>query len=37
MKQLQQLFANNRVWAARIQADDPDFFGKLIHQPKNGS
>lgn len=32
MKQLGQLFANNRAWAERIQAEDPDFFRKLSQQ-----
>jgi carbonic anhydrase len=26
------LFANNRAWAARVTADDPDFFGRLVAQ-----
>ena len=26
---LSQLFQNNRDWAERIRAEDPDFFGKL--------
>ena len=32
MKNLSQLFANNRAWAARIQRQDPDFFLKLSRQ-----
>ncbi len=30
MKYLPQLFANNRAWAAKIKAQDPDFFGRLV-------
>jgi carbonic anhydrase len=29
---LEQLFQNNRDWAASINAKDPDFFGKLAIQ-----
>lgn len=32
MKALRHLFANNRAWAARIQAEDPEFFTKLTRQ-----
>lgn len=32
MKALSQLFANNRAWAAKIRAEDPDFFAKLSSQ-----
>lgn len=32
MQILNQLFANNRAWAARITADDPEFFAKLSRQ-----
>ena len=27
-----QLFENNRQWAHRMKAEDPDFFGKLAQQ-----
>ncbi len=29
---LEQLFTNNRTWAANRIAEDPDFFGKLVAQ-----
>ncbi|MFN3586302.1 MAG: carbonate dehydratase [Moraxellaceae bacterium] len=29
---LDELFQNNRAWAERIKAEDPDFFEKLAHQ-----
>jgi carbonic anhydrase len=32
MRKLKNLFDNNKKWAARIQADDPDFFKKLSTQ-----
>ena len=32
MKELSHLFANNRAWAGKIQAEDPDFFAKLSRQ-----
>ncbi len=32
MKYLPQLFANNRAWAARLSAEDPDFFETLAKQ-----
>jgi carbonic anhydrase len=32
MRELSQLFANNRAWAARILAGDPEFFEKLSRQ-----
>src|SRR5690606_15292774 len=32
MRTLKQLFENNRAWAARMIADDPDFFHKLTSQ-----
>jgi carbonic anhydrase len=32
VKSLQQLFENNRAWAARIRARDPEFFRKLSRQ-----
>jgi carbonic anhydrase len=32
MESLNQLFANNRSWAARIRKQDPDFFLKLSLQ-----
>ena len=31
-RDLAQLFANNRAWAARMLARDPDFFGQLAAQ-----
>ena len=32
MRALKQLFDNNRVWAERLQRQDPDFFRKLSQQ-----
>jgi carbonic anhydrase len=32
MKELSQLFENNRAWVARITANDPGFFQKLSKQ-----
>ena len=32
MRTLERLLANNRVWAAKILADDPDFFSTLSKQ-----
>lgn len=32
MKELDQLFDNNKAWAARIRKQDPDFFKKLSLQ-----
>jgi carbonic anhydrase len=32
MRGLRQLFDNNRVWAERLQRQDPDFFRKLSQQ-----
>jgi carbonic anhydrase len=32
MKELSHLFANNRAWADRIRAEDPEFFVKLARQ-----
>ncbi len=32
MKELSHLFANNRAWAEKIRADDPEFFLKLSRQ-----
>lgn len=32
MPTVSQLFENNRRWAARMLADDPQFFGKLSRQ-----
>jgi carbonic anhydrase len=32
MKTLDELFENNRAWAARTVADDPDFFKRLTAQ-----
>ncbi len=34
MRALQHLFANNRLWAERIKAQDPEFFGKLTKQQR---
>ena len=32
MRHLQHLFANNRAWAARVTAADPQFFSRLASQ-----
>lgn len=32
MSVLERLLANNRAWAERVSADDPDFFARLTHQ-----
>jgi carbonic anhydrase len=32
MRSLTHLFANNRGWAARVRAEQPDFFEKLARQ-----
>ena len=32
MSSLQNLFDNNRAWAARLEADDPGFFARLAAQ-----
>src|SRR3954464_7242479 len=32
MRELSDLFENNRKWAARIRAQDPDFFAELSRQ-----
>jgi len=32
MRHLQHLFANNRAWASRVTADDPQFFVRLAGQ-----
>ncbi|MFM7785312.1 MAG: carbonate dehydratase [Gammaproteobacteria bacterium] len=32
MKELPELFANNRRWAARVTGDDPEFFERLSQQ-----
>ena len=32
MRKLRQLFDNNRAWADRIRAQDPEFFQKLSRQ-----
>ena len=32
MRKLRQLFDNNKVWADRIRAQDPEFFRKLSRQ-----
>ena len=29
---LDDVFRNNRIWAERIKAEEPDFFEKLAHQ-----
>ena len=31
---IRQLFDNNRAWAAKMTADDPEFFQKLAQQQK---
>ena len=32
MRDIEQLFANNRIWSDRIHAEDPDFFARLAAQ-----
>ncbi|MEW6354251.1 MAG: carbonate dehydratase [Pseudomonadota bacterium] len=32
MRTLRKLFENNRAWAASVNASDPEFFSKLVHQ-----
>lgn len=32
MRQLTDLFTNNKAWAAQITRDDPQFFSHLAHQ-----
>lgn len=32
MKELSHLFTNNRAWAWKIRAEDPDFFANLSRQ-----
>jgi carbonic anhydrase len=32
MGEVEQLFENNRVWAARMTGDDPEFFHRLAQQ-----
>ena len=32
MSELEDLFANNRRWASRVTAEDPDFFERLSRQ-----
>lgn len=32
--EIQNLLANNKVWAARMLAQDPDFFSRLEHQQR---
>jgi carbonic anhydrase len=32
MRELSHLFANNRAWAGRIRAEDPEFFPRLSRQ-----
>jgi carbonic anhydrase len=34
MRSLTHLFANNRDWAARVRAEQPDFFEKLARQQR---
>ncbi len=34
MKELAHLFENNRRWAERMQASDPDFFARLSRQQR---
>ncbi len=34
MQKLQHLFDNNRAWAARLKANDPDFFSRLAAQQR---
>jgi carbonic anhydrase len=34
MRSLTHLFANNRDWAARVRAEQPDFFQKLARQQR---
>ncbi len=34
MRFLLNLFENNRAWAQRMSAEDPDFFSKLAHQQR---
>ncbi len=34
MKELRQLLANNRDWAERLRATDPDFFSRLAKQQR---
>ncbi len=34
MKVLKNLFDSNKLWAATIKAQDPDFFNKLANQQK---
>ncbi|ATE61920.1 carbonate dehydratase [Thauera sinica] len=29
---IDHLFANNKAWSERMQAEDPDFFGRLVNQ-----
>ena len=36
MRKLPQLFENNRNWATRIQAANPDFFKSLVAQQSPG-
>ncbi|MBI4977407.1 MAG: carbonate dehydratase [Spirochaetes bacterium] len=32
MKSITDLLENNRIWAERISAEDPEFFSRLSHQ-----
>src|SRR3954465_2892220 len=32
MSSLEDLFANNHSWVARMTAEDPEFFSRLAHQ-----
>ena len=34
MRFLLNLFENNRAWAQRMRAEDPNFFSKLAHQQR---
>jgi carbonic anhydrase len=34
MRSLTHLFASNRAWAARVRAEQPDFFEKLARQQR---
>jgi carbonic anhydrase len=34
MRQLADLFENNRIWSERIRESDPEFFGRLSRQQR---
>ncbi len=34
MPEIKQLFGNNREWAERLKAEDPEFFSRLAKQQK---